>query len=34
METSLSNIKELDNLITITAIKIPRDAYITIKNHF
>ena len=34
IETSLSNIEEFNNLITITAIKNPRDAYIFIEKHF
>ena len=34
METSLSNIEELINLITIIEIKNLRDAYISIKNIF
>ena len=34
METSLSNIEEFNNLITITAIKNLRHAYISIKRHF
>ena len=34
METSLSNIEEFNNLITITDIENLRHAYISIKRHF
>ena len=33
METSLSNIEELKNLITFAAIENLRHAYISIKRH-
>ncbi len=30
----MCNIKELNNLITISAIENPRDAYVSLKKHF